>query len=48
MSLKEREVYNSKIKTIEDKVPDITKLLTNASLNAKIKGLKVKYLILLT
>ena len=40
MSLKEREVYNSKIKTIEDKVPDITKLLTNASLNAKIKEVK--------
>ena len=40
MSLKEREVYNSKIKTIEDKVPDITKLLTNASLNAKTKEVK--------
>ena len=40
MLLKERDVYNSKIKTIEDKVPDITKLATNASLNAKIKEVK--------
>ena len=35
-----REVYNSKIKTIEEKVPDITNLATNASLNAKIKEVK--------
>ena len=35
-----REVYNSKIKNIEEKVPDITNLATNASLNAKIKEVK--------
>ena len=35
-----REVYNSKIKTIEEKVPDVTNLATNASLNAKIKEVK--------
>ena len=41
-------VYNAKIKNINDKIPDITKLVTNASFNAKIKSLKVKYLVLLT
>ena len=35
MSLK-NDVYNAKIKTIQDKIPDITNLATNASLNAKI------------
>ena len=30
------DVYNAKIKNIEDKIPDITNLATNASLNAKI------------
>ena len=38
-----KDVYNAKIK-----IPDITNLPTNASLNAKINGLKVKYLILPT
>ena len=27
--------YNAKIKNIEDKIPDVTNLATNASLNAK-------------
>ena len=31
-----KDVYNAKIKNIEDKIPDITNLATNASLNAKI------------
>ena len=33
-------VYNTKIKDIEDKIPDITNLATNASLNVKINKLK--------
>ena len=31
-----KDVYNAKIKNIEDKIPDITNLATNSSLNAKI------------
>ena len=31
-----KDIYNAKIKNIEDKIPDITNLITNASLNAKI------------
>ena len=31
-----KDVYNAQIKTIEDKIPDITTLATNASLNSKI------------
>ena len=34
--LVEKGVYNAKIKNIKDKIPDITNLATNASLNAKI------------
>ena len=34
------DVYNTKIKNIEDKIPDNTNLATNASLNAKINGVK--------
>ena len=33
-------MYNAKIKNIEDKIPDITNLATNASLNAKINEVK--------
>ena len=45
MSLKKvyimlRSVYNAKIKNIEDKLPDITNLATNASLNVKINEVK--------
>ena len=29
-----KDVYNAKIKNIEDKIPDITNLATNASINA--------------
>ena len=35
-----KDVYNAKIKKIEDKIPDITNLATNASINAKIKEVK--------
>ena len=35
-----KDVYNAKIKNIEDKIPDITNLATNASLNAKIYEVK--------
>ena len=35
-----KDVYNAKIKNIEDKIPDITNLATNTSLNAKIKVVK--------
>ena len=35
-----KDVYNAKIKNIEDKVPDITNLATNASFNAKINEAK--------
>ena len=43
-----KDIYNAKIKTIEDKTPDITNLTTNITLNAKIMMLKKKYLVLLT
>ena len=35
-----KDVYNAKIKNIEDKIPDITNLAANASLNAKINEVK--------
>ena len=34
MSLK-KDVYNAKNKNIEDKIPDITNLATNTTLNVK-------------
>ena len=37
-----------KIQNIEDKIPEITNLATNASLNAKINNVKVEYLLVLT
>ena len=40
-----KDVHNAKINNIEDKIPDITNLATNTTLNAK---LKMKYLILPT
>ena len=33
-------MYNAKIKNIEDKIPDITYLATNATINAKINEVK--------
>ena len=35
-----KNVYNAKIKNIEDKIPDISNLAINASLNAKINEIK--------
>ena len=43
-----KDVYNAKIKNIEDKAPYITNLATNTTLNAKINVVKTKYLVLLT
>ena len=35
-----KDVYNAKIKTIEDKTPDFTNFATNTTLNAKTNGVK--------
>ena len=35
-----KDVYNAKIKNIEDKIPDITNLATNTTLNSKINEVK--------
>ena len=35
-----KKVYNAKIKNIEDKIPDITNLATNTTLNVKINEVK--------
>ena len=35
-----KDVYNAKIKNIEDKIPDITNLATKTTLNAKINDVK--------
>ena len=35
-------MYNDKIKDIEDKIPDITNLATNTTLNTKINEVKCK------
>ena len=43
-----KDVYNAKIKNIEDKIPDITNFATKTTLSAKKTRLEVKYLILLT
>ena len=37
-----KDVYNAKIKNIDDKIPDISNLATNASVNAKINEVKVE------
>ena len=42
-----KDVINANI-NIEDKIPDITNLATNTTLNAKINKVKNKILILLT
>ena len=43
-----KDVYNTKIKNIEDKISDITKLATDNTLNAKINEIKNENLILPT
>ena len=40
--IKKDVLYNAKIKNIEDKIPDITNLATNAFVNAKINEVKGK------
>ena len=35
-----KDVYNAKIKDIEDKIPDITNLASNTTLNAKVNEVK--------
>ena len=35
-----KDAYNAKIKNIEDKIPDITSVASNAALNAKINEIK--------
>ena len=35
-----KDVYNAKIKNIEDKIPDITNLATNTTLNTKVNEAK--------
>ena len=42
-----KDVYNAKIKNIEDKILDITNLATNTTLNAEIMELKKKHLVLI-
>ena len=37
-----KDVYNAKIKDIEDKIPDITNLATNTTLNARINEVRIK------
>ena len=37
-----KDAFDDKIKNIEDKIPNITNLSTNASLNAKINEVKNK------
>ena len=37
-----KDVYNAKIKNIEDKIPDITNLATNTTLHAKLNKFKNK------
>ena len=39
-----KDVYNAKTENIEDKIPDITNLATNTTLNAKINDVKNKIL----
>ena len=43
-----KDLYNANIKNIEYKIPDITKLATNITLNAKINEVRNKILKLLT
>ena len=42
-----KDIYNAKIKNIEDRVPNLTNVATNTTLNAKLDKLKKEYLLLL-
>ena len=39
-ALEKQDVYNAKIKNIEDKIPDITNSVTKTTLNAKLNEVK--------
>ena len=43
-----KDVYNAKIKNIEDKIPDIINLVTKTTLDPKINEVKMKFRISLT
>ena len=43
-----KDACNSKIKNTDTKISDITNLVTNTTLNAKINEFKVKYIVLPT
>ena len=38
--LVKKDVYNAKIKNIEDKISDISNLATNTALNIRVNGVK--------
>ena len=38
-----KDIHNAKIKNIEDKIPDITNLTTNTTLNDRVNEVKNKY-----
>ena len=40
MMLLKKDVYNAKIKDIEDKIPNITNVVTNTTLSAKTNEVK--------
>ena len=40
--LLKKDVYNAKIKNIEDKIPDVTNLVTNTTLIARINEFKIE------
>ena len=37
-----KDLYDAKVKYIEDKIPDITNVATNSTVNAKINGVENK------
>ena len=43
-----KDKYNAKTKNIDDKILDITNLVTNTTLKPEINEVKVKYLLLIT
>ena len=46
--VKKNDVYNAKIKNVEEKIPDITNLAINTTLNAKINKFKYEILSITT